>query len=556
MEHSAGDLSQQTQETINSLLASVCGHPIGSLSHATEQTATDLVVTLICAVVVAFHAWDRYNTPETNRISTTRSLFLFTGAGYVSALLTLYLLLSEVALKPGVWLFLGLEGPKKILADYTSPPVLAAVLLTVLLPNTPIVSSADRWLLERFRTWGRIPHGVRNLAHELDPQALHLTPADVNGLQEWIAAQGAVPDELAGIVSVEAPETARGSLTRVLRLYVELQKLEAASSYRIAFHSQQDAWLAIKEDFRVFLAESQAFFVLFEKLTLLEGSVGEAALAKSKKCYRDICRKMHHDTTEFLAQLLLMVEGSDQRIGNRLQAIGFAPLARPGPHMQVGPFLFIGAMMIFGMLGVVAVLSPQHTHVLPPAVSAVLIGTTRTIGILAAILPKMRWSKCRPDERGNPPYLAWLGWAALAGIISLLIERAAYAIALGDAGAALDFAHYPLLPMAPMAFATSLVISILCDVDLGLGQGWARRFSEALLSGAASAVAMFVCVHLLDIAPSTAGHGPPWLPLLITFALGFGTGLFAPYFYRLARDEEPRDQLTPIHTFPEGGKPA
>ena len=137
--------------------------------------------------------------------------------------------------------------------------------------------------------------------------------------------------------------------------------------------------------------------------------------------------------------------------------------------MQVGPFVFMGAMMIFGMLGVVAVVSPQHGQVLPPAVTAILIGTTRTIGILAAILPKMRWSKCRPDEHGNPPYLAWLGWAAVAAIISLVVERAAYAIALGDALAALDFTRYPMTPMAPMAFSTSLVLSILCDVDLRLG---------------------------------------------------------------------------------------
>ncbi len=527
-------------------------HSVGDLSPNTA----DLVVTAICGFIVAFLAWDRYNTPQTNRISTTRSLFILTGAGYVSASLTLFFLLSEVVLRPGVGLFLGLEGPKKILADYTSPPVLAAVLLTILLPNTPIVSTADRWLVERFRIWGRIPHGVRNLAQELTPQALHLVPADVVALQEWIAAEGEVPDDLADIVSAEAPETARGSLARVLHLYVELQKLENGSAYRTAFRSQQDAWLAIKEDFRVFIAESQAIFVLFDKLTPLEGTVGEAALAKSKKCYRDICRKMHRDTTEFLAQLLLMVEGSDQRIGNRLQAIGFAPPAQPGPHMQVGPFLFMGAMMIIGMLGVVAVLSPQHAHVLSPTVNAILIGTTRTIGILAAIIPKMHWSKFRPDSRGNPPYVAWLGWAGVAAIISLLIERTTLSIYYADLGAGLDFATYPIRPMAPMAFATSLILSILCDVDLGLGEGWRRRFSEGLLSGAASAVGIFICIHLLDITPSTAGHGLPWLPLLITFVLGFGTGLFAPYLYRLARDEEPRDQLASIHAISEGGKPA
>jgi hypothetical protein len=90
------------------------------MDHSARESsphATDVAVIVICGFVVAFLAWDRYNTPETNRISTTRSLFLFTGAGYVSASLTLYLLLSEVALRPGVGLFLGLEGPKKILAD-------------------------------------------------------------------------------------------------------------------------------------------------------------------------------------------------------------------------------------------------------------------------------------------------------------------------------------------------------------------------------------------------------------------------------------------------------
>jgi hypothetical protein len=515
---------------------------IASVSQ--HNATTDLLVTSFCGFVVAFYAWERYNTPETNRVSTTKSLFLFTGAGYVSASLTLFLLLSEVALKPGVPLLLGLEGIKSILALYSAPPVLAAVLLTILLPNTPIVSSADKWLLERFQAWGRIPQGVRNLADELTPKALQLSAADVVQLQEWIETDGEVPNDLANFVSADPPDSSRGSLARVLRLYVELQKLEATPAYRTAFRSRQDTWVAIKEDFRVFLAESQAFFVLFEKLTPLEGTAGETAFTKAKKYYRDICRKTHTDMAECLAQLLLMVEGSDPRIVNRLQSIGFTPLAQPGPHMQVGPFLFMGAMMIFGMLGVVSVLSPQHAHVLSPVVNAILVGSTRTIGILTAVLPKMHWSKCRPDSRGNPPYLSWLGWAGIAAIVSLLIERATLSIYYADLGAALDFVTYPLRPMAPMAFATSLVLSILCDVDLHLGHGWARRLSEGLLSAAAAGVSIFICTHLLFLT-ATTGRVWYWMPYLISAALGFVSGFFAPDLYRRTRDEERAPQLAP-----------
>jgi hypothetical protein len=525
-------------------------HSAGDLSQTAGHTA-DLLVTIICAVVVAVHAWDRYNTPESNRVSTTRAAFLFTGAGYVSTSLILFLLISKVALQPGlltpgVLMFLEIEGIKEILANYCAPPVLAAVILTVLLPHTPILNSADDWLLKRFQAWGSIPQGIRNLAGKLAPQALHLGPADVAELQDWIETEAEVPNELAKIVSADPPDTSRGSLTRVLRIYRELLKLEAVSGYQFAFRSRQDAWEKIKEDFRVFLAESQAFFVLFEQLTPLEGAAGETALAKAKKCYRDICRKSHRDITEFLAQLLLMVEGSDQRIINRLQPIGFVPSTSVGPHMQVGPFVFMGAMMIFGMLGVVSVVSPHQSHVLPPAVSAILIGTTRTIGILTAILPKLRWSRSCPDHDGNPPYLAWLGWAAVAAVISLVIDRSAYAIALGELGAGLDFVADPVTPMAPMAFSTSLVLSILCDVDLHLGQGWARRVSEGLLGAVGAAISIYICTHLLFLTAST-GRVWVWMPYVVSSGLGFISGFFAPYLYRRARGEESAAQLAPSH---------
>ena len=128
---------------------------------------------------------------------------------------------------------------------------------------------------------------------------------------------------------------------------------------------------------------------------------------------------------------------------------------------------------------------------------------TRTIAILAAVLPKMRWSAFRP---------AWLEWAAVAAIVSLLIERTVLAITHQSLGAEIDFSQYPLSPMAPMAFASCLSIAILCDVDLGLGQGWARRVTEVLLSSVAMIFAIFVCTHLLAIPSSHEGANAVLVP--------------------------------------------
>jgi hypothetical protein len=99
-------------------------------------------------------------------------------------------------------------------------------------------------------------------------------------------------------------------------------------------------------------------------------------------------------------------------------------------------------------------------------------------------------------------------------------------------------------PMAPMAFSASLVLSILSDVDLGLGHGWARRVSEGLLSALVAAVSIYICIHLLLLSASSA-HVWVWMPYIISSGLGFASGFFAPYLYRRARDEEPAAQLAP-----------
>ena len=88
-----------------------------------------------------------------------------------------------------------------------------------------------------------------------------------------------------------------------------------------------------------------------------------------------------------------------------------------------------------------------------------------------------------------------------------------------------------------MAFVVSLVIAILCDVDLRIGEGWARRVSERMLCGAVMAIAIFVFTHLIGIRSATEGQAPHWFPLAFSFSLGFASSLVAPHLYRQARSE-------------------
>jgi len=500
----------------------------------------DFLVTAVCVVVVLFYAAKRYNTPETNRLSTTQSLFLLTGAGYLAATVALFFILSEIALKPGVLPFLGVKNAQEVIKEFTAPPVLAAVILTTLLPNIVVVRDWDEWILKRFQAWGRIPQGVRNLADMMTQNALGVTEKDLSDLKKWIHNDADASNDLDSRISTDSAETPSGSFTHILRLYLDIEDLKALPDYAKAFRNRHDTWQTINADFRVFLAQSLAFFVLFDQLTPVKGVADETAFKQAKDRYDDICQKMHGHLAEFLAGLLLMVEGTEQRIKSRLEALGFCIQERTCPALPVGPFVFRGVVMVVAVLGVVGIVPQPQSGPLPLPLTAFLIGVTKTIGVLAAVLPKLRWSAFRPSSDGSLPYSASLTSAVLAALISLLMERAAIAIAHQTISGAFEFGTYPLTPLAPTTFAISLSIAIICDIDLHLGRGWMQRITEGMLCGAAMVTSLFICLRLLDIPSSTEAHTSPWFPYAFSFSLGFIAGFVAPYLYRRALSEGPQ----------------
>jgi len=137
------------------------------------------------------------------------------------------------------------------------------------------------------------------------------------------------------MLSVDSFETSRGGLTHVLKLYIELQKLESLPAYLTSFRARQDASQAMQADFRVFVTQSLVFYFYFDQAGRMQGIVGENALNRAKRLYREICLNTHRHAVEFLAQLLLIVEGSDVRISNRLRSIDFAVADHSAPTLSV-----------------------------------------------------------------------------------------------------------------------------------------------------------------------------------------------------------------------------
>jgi hypothetical protein len=225
----------------------------------------------------------------------------------------------------------------------------------------------------------------------------------------------------------------------------------------------------------------------------MKGPAGKDAINKARKCYRQICLDMQRRLCEFLAQVLILVEGSERRIAERLQSIGFVALGSAYPSIQPGPLLFLSGVMIFALLGVISIFPvPAQAIARPLPITAILIVTTQLIALFAAILPKLLWRTRLFHGRGYLGYVGWVLWATMAALVTLIFERAVLGIVHHAFSAVLDFRIYPLTPLAPLAFANCLSVAILCDAYLRLEREWTRRILEGLLCGVAMVFALFV----------------------------------------------------------------
>src|SRR4051812_28140750 len=150
---------------------------------------------LISGGLVAIFGWSRFNTPKTNRASTTLAQFYLTGFAYVASCLVLYLLVSRlIAENPSTLSFLGFEAGGSSEVASLSAPLLAALLMTTLLPSVPILQRIDRWLLEFFQRLGSIPQEVKRLSNQILSAELALTSRGQQAFQRELDDAIGFPD--------------------------------------------------------------------------------------------------------------------------------------------------------------------------------------------------------------------------------------------------------------------------------------------------------------------------------------------------------------------------
>ncbi len=214
---------------------------------------------LIGGLFIGFYAYRRFSTPSTNRSSTTFSRYHFYFAGYLLTLWALYWVVgSMVETSPDLLERLTpLTGVQLDGYSQMTGPIIAALILTTLLPNVPILASFDKNLLQFFWDLGRIPGHILKQRDWFKRAAYHIHPALVNEISHYAHLQGIEEKDLL----FEQTQNINYYWTRLCALFQRVDQWQSAENQRYArfYREQKDEFEALKNEFTIHSAQIASF---------------------------------------------------------------------------------------------------------------------------------------------------------------------------------------------------------------------------------------------------------------------------------------------------------
>lgn len=517
----------------------------------TSEEFRQFLVYVFCSILVCIDAARRYNTPRTNRSSTTRRSYLASGAGYVLCVLSLYLLLSRVLSLREVLNFI--VGPEVTPSALSLPaPLLAALVMTTLLPNVPAVNQIDKQLVAFFHSIGGIPAQVRELQNQLRPERFRL-PIDLAELKNFIENDTAIPSMMVehlrstGINS----DRHRVRFTRNLFLYKQLCDLQGEEGYAAFFEDFNTEWTDLRARFAAFTAQSMTFFTLFNNIAVVVqagGSVNQD-VTDTSEAYRKQCINIFGELTMLLAQALLRSERGPREIRGKVRSIGFDTQEMEIEHISLSvDRIILATLAIFFIAFVIPIsfrlllLSPGPkpawvTNPHDPLLFPLKITLAYTLAIIIAVLPKQRWNFAKRKTDGQRPYASYFVCGLLALIIGALVNglidtghQLYHSLSPGDVPSFRYISHR----IAVLSFALCVSIAFSCDdwpTNSQAEPGW-LRWAEGAQCAAVMAATFLLIRAWISLPQESANMRWLFIGLTINVMSGFIVGISIPYFYR------------------------
>jgi len=496
-----------------------------------------------------FHAASRFNTPATNRSSTTAIRYFLGLFCYCVVGLVAYISFIKF---PHLLAFL-MQGNDAVVESWTqqlSSPLLVALLLTVLLPKLPLLSELDHWVRKQLQDMAAIPFEVRRLSAELRKGKLRVSDELESNVRHKLEKRGIGPKH----ICFGRDDTPVCLWTRIAVLLERLEDWESDRKISGYLASTAGELEELRKRYEHLLPKAKMCFRLQEESGEGFTTRTHEAMVRYQEDFSEQLSQLHNAILDFISRGVLHADLTDTTRLNRLRLMGF------NVEWQRAAFTFNQAMSVFGIVFIVMLACMVAFSGAANGVSfgmmlmrLVVIATIYCIAVACAVLPKERWNfaKHRPGEIRPVGFYIVSGLLAVA--LSQFINLMFNCVVMRsvEAGAARFLVSYPWLLST---FATTVVLGIL--IDNKQSQRLSRmqqRILEGLMQGLIMAgIAFITHLWLQERAPHAGSllvnyQVPPLDRVIATAAIiGCVLGFCIPAWYR----EAPRARGETKHVEP------
>ncbi len=487
----------------------------------------------LCTILVAVHAWERFNTPRSNRSSTRQGLFWSSCAGYVLCVLLLFSMLSSL-LQVASWrtALLGRVDNASLPA-----PLIATLALTTLLTSVPLLKRLDNWILAAFHEWGEIPAEIKRWTAAMTPERFTVTADDVVVLHRTYS-DASYDDAVAAhlrATGAEGLDRARYHFTRVVKLYSRLQELATRDEYGKFFAEYADDFAALDRRTMEFLQRSASSLTVAARLHATKSPTSFQELMQERHAaFAQSCRDRFQALALFIARAVLRSEATEEDIVARLRVVGFRatqPMSLPRFPIDSLTLLALGVFAYLFLTGVFfSHLPGAPTQTQPWLATTTRIAVVRVVTVGFTIWLMQRFAFFRRGPNRPPKFFAYVVCGLIASLVGAIICLPFH---IGDASLASGLRQDT--PLIVLSAWLCLVLAGCCDDWTADTPAPIRlRLIEAIICGTAMVLAT-TGIYLADALPFTLAGW--WIAAWISLPslMAGGIGGFVPHIYRSAQ---------------------
>ena len=508
----------------------------------------DFVTVSLGLGLIAIYALERFNTPPSNRASTTAVRYYSAASAYILLYLLAYIILLNYPTLTNKLIESAGDANKQL--NNLPTTVVVALLLSILIPKVPGLSKVDSKVRRFLQNLAAIPIEALRLSKEIHDVPYVVPFRRQTEVSERMKSGGFREEDIV----FEDGKAAQHLWTKITAVIYSLEAWERDTRFAAFAQERGGQFERLKDRHKRLTAMAINCFTLVGQPSGggHEDPMQEAVsrfctnfMAEADDLFQEICH--------YISQGVLKCKLTHGARCRELEDMGFLPPKEKHVRaLSINQVLTLTGILLILLLVNFVFVSPKTWEGREETLLMVtMIVSIYSVAVMCAVYPKDVWALFRKERGKFFPVAGYLlsgiGAVLISIPIGLIFKTLIYSkgvLNLTDAAVkAWDIFFSVEYPWMFMAFATAIVTAFLIDFrpPQGLPAKWHRWLEAAMQAAVTALAALLVHWWLGDLATKHGEKTPPLISVLIVSAtVGFALGFIVPTWYRRAQMAEQR----------------